>query len=197
MDAKQDQTSPLSTNDEPHVPLFEIFKLSLIIGAFSFGGGLLAWVHREAVIRRKWLNQQDFIGGLTLAQVLPGINMTNISVYIGQRLRGAKGAIVATLGLLLVPFFVILLLLQFYHQIIVVPGVRSFLDGMAMVAVGLLMALVVKSMQATVKTFDSALFIIIIVVTVGFLRWPMLAVALATAPVSVAIAYYRGRFRNA
>ena len=191
MDANQEAAKTASDQQVPYVPLLDIFKLFLSIGAFSFGGGLIAWVYREVVEKRKWLKEQDFLGGLTLSQVLPGINMTNISVYIGQRLRGVRGALVAVFGLILVPFFFILALLQVYHQIIVIPGVQHFLDGMAVTAVGLFMSVGVKSARATVKSIEPALFIIAIVVAVGFMRLPLLMVALTLAPISVAIAYYK------
>src|SRR5438445_13891263 len=70
------------------------------IGLSSFGGGLIAWMHREAVERRRWLGDQEFLSGLAICQVLPGGNMVNMSVYLGTRLRGAIGALTAVLGLM-------------------------------------------------------------------------------------------------
>ncbi|MFM1814094.1 MAG: hypothetical protein RLZ98_789 [Pseudomonadota bacterium] len=199
MDARRDEPAAAATgeNSVPFVSLFDIFKLFLMIGALSFGGGLIAWVYREVVEKRKWLTEQDFLGGLTLSQVLPGINMANISVYIGQRLRGVKGSLVAVFGLILIPFFFILALLQVYHQLIVIPGVQHYLDGMAVTAVGLFMSVGVKSARKVVTSIAPAVFILIIVVTVGFWRWPLLPVALALAPISVAITYYKLRNRHA
>lgn len=197
MDANAPPTAPHETHPVPHVPLIEIFKLFFSVGAFSFGGGLLAWVYREVVEKRKWLSEQEFLSGLTLAQVLPGINMTNIAVFIGQRLRGTAGVVAAFVGLLLFPFFFILALLQVYHQLIVIPGVQNFLDGMAVTAIGLIMSVCFKSMRVAVTSIAPAAFIVIIVVTVGLLRWPLVPVALALAPVSVALAYRKVRQQNA
>ncbi len=188
---------PSTDSPIPNVSLFQIFSLFFSIGALSFGGGLIAWVYREVVEKRKWLTEHDFVGGLTLAQVLPGINMANITIYIGQRLHGAIGAITALSGLLVFPFFFILFLLQIYHQIIVFPGVQGFLDGMAVTAVGLFMSVGFKSARSTIRSIAPAIIVVVIIVTVGFLRWPIIPVALTLAPISVALAYYQRRRQNA
>ncbi|CAN0501556.1 unnamed protein product, partial [Phaeothamnion confervicola] len=101
----------------PEVPLATIFWIFFQIGALSIGGGLTAWLYREIVDKRRLMSGADFIGALTLAQVLPGINMTNLSVYVGQRLRGVEGALVAMFGLLLVPFFAIIAIGSVYAQL--------------------------------------------------------------------------------
>ena len=137
------------SDDSPHVSLGTIFWIFFQIGSLSFGGGLTAWLYREIVEKRKLMTEADFMGGMTLAQVLPGINMTNLSVYVGQRLRGVKGALVAMLGLILVPFFAIILIGSIYAQIKEYPALHHFLDGMAAAAVGLLMAMGIKAVKVT------------------------------------------------
>ena len=125
------------------VPLFSCpSSTSWGIGDIGDLVPLTAWLYREIVEKRKLLRDTDFMGGMTLAQVLPGINMTNMSVYVGQRLRGVKGALTAVLGLILVPFFAIILIGTFYAQIKEIPALHHFLDGVAASAVGLLMATV-------------------------------------------------------
>ena len=192
-----DTPPPTTDQQVPDVSLFQIFSLFFSIGALSFGGGLIAWIYREVVEKRKWLTDHDFVGGLTLAQVLPGINMANITVYTGQRLRGAMGSVAALSGLLVFPFFFILFLLQIYHQIIAFPGVQGFLDGMAVAAVGLFMSVGFKSARSTIRSLAPAIIVVFIIVTVGFLRWPIIPVALTLGPLSVALAYYQRRRQNA
>src|SRR3954469_5453972 len=84
----------------PHVPLLALYNTFFWMGLFSFGGGLSAWTHREMVQLRGWLTDEEFFSGYSLAQVLPGVNSTNLTVYIGQHLRGGSGALVALTGLL-------------------------------------------------------------------------------------------------
>lgn len=69
---------------KPTVTLPQIFALFARIGLTSFGGGLSAWIYREVVDRRQWLSEDEFLAGLTLAQILPGPNVINISIYIAR-----------------------------------------------------------------------------------------------------------------
>ena len=101
-------TSPAGAMDVPHATLLSLFWLFFQIGSMSFGGGLMAWVYREVVEKRGWLSAADVLSGTALAQVLPGVNITNMSIYVGQRLRGALGAVVSLIGLLTAPFFMII-----------------------------------------------------------------------------------------
>ena len=89
----------MSTPAHP-VSLFALYRLCFVVGLFSFGGGLTAWFHREVVQVRGWMTDDEFFSGYSLAQILPGVNSTNMAVYIGQHLRGAIGSTTALLGLL-------------------------------------------------------------------------------------------------
>jgi chromate transporter len=182
-------TAPAPAN----VSLFQIFTLFLQIGSFSFGGGLVGWLYRELVEKRKWLTETDFLGGLTLSQVLPGINMTNMSVYVGQRLRGWLGALVAVLGLVSVPFFFNIALFTFYAEVQSVPGATAFLDGIASAAVALFLSVGLKSIRNAVRTLGHWAILIAIVFFVGVLSWPMVPVVLCLAPISVLLAWRAGR----
>jgi len=171
--------------------LSQIFALFFQIGALSFGGGLVAWLYRELVEKRKWITETDFLGGLTLSQVLPGINMTNMSVYVGQRLRGALGATTAVTGLLVVPFFFNIGLFTFYAEVQSVPGAQAFLDGIAAAAVALFLSVGIKSVRAVVRTAGHWAIMAAIIVLVGLLSWPVLPVVLCLAPISVMLAWRR------
>lgn len=188
-----DATSEGSGASAPEVPLRTIFWIFFQIGSLSFGGGLSAWLYREIVDKRRLMSSTDFMGALTLAQVLPGINMTNLSVCVGQRLRGLKGSLVAVLGLLLVPFFSIIALATAYAQLRTLPAVHGFLDGVAATAVGLLLAMCAKAIQVTRMQRTQLIIMLIVVLAVGVLRWPMVPVILALAPVSIALAWSNDR----
>ncbi len=175
----------------PYVSLGTIFWIFFQIGSLSVGGGLTAWLYREIVEKRRLLKDTDFMSALTLAQVLPGINMTNLSVYVGQRLRGVKGVFAALGGLLLVPFFAIITIGTIYARLKDYTWLSHVLDGMAAVAVGLLLAMGVKAIKVTRMDRAQILIAVIVVVTVGLLRWPMIPVILVMVPVSVALAWPR------
>ena len=77
------------------VSLWSLYKMFLYVGLLSFGGGVTAWCHREVVLVRGWMTDDEFFSGYSLAQVLPGVNSTNMAVYVGQHVRGLIGSIVA------------------------------------------------------------------------------------------------------
>lgn len=180
-----------SIGEPPRVSLTTIFWIFFQIGSLSIGGGLTAWLYREIVEKRRLMPEADFMGALTLAQVLPGINMTNLSVYVGQRLRGVEGACAAMLGLLLVPFFAIIAIGSVYSQVKSVPALHHFLDGMAATAVGLLLAMGIKAVKVTRMEPLQLAIAGLVVVLVGILRLPMVPVILVLAPLSVAMVRFR------
>jgi chromate transporter len=172
--------------------LRDIFLLYLQVGTVSFGGGLVALVYREVVERRRWLGKSEFLSGLTLSQVLPGINMPNLAVYIGARMRGVAGATVGLVGLLLVPFFAILAVAGMYSYIEGNLSVQAFMDGMATTAVGLFVSVGAKALRGNPVELIPTVIMVTIVVTVGLLRLPLIPVILGVAPISVALAWRKG-----
>ncbi len=169
------------------VPLPLIAAVFSRIGAFSFGGGLIAWMHREAVETRKWLSDQEFLSGLAICQVLPGGNMVNMSLYLGIRLRGALGAITALLGLIGLPILFVVAVATVYARFDTVRSLHLVLDGVAAAAVGMNIATGVKAARRS-KTLVPIAIAGAVFVAVGILHWPMLAVVAGLAPVSIALA---------
>lgn len=173
----------------PQVSLATIFWIFFQIGSLSVGGGLTAWLYREVVEKRRLMPEADFMGALTLAQVLPGINMSNLSIYVGQRLRGVQGAVVAMLGLILVPFFAIIFVGSVYAQLLDMPGLHHVLDGLASAAVALLLAMGLKAIKVTRMQPRQLALAAVVVVLVGVLSVPMVPVILVLAPISVWLAW--------
>jgi chromate transporter len=132
----------------PHPDRAKLSTIAIVfsrIGALSFGGGLIAWMHREAVETRKWLSDQEFLSGLAICQVLPGGNMVNMSLYLGIRLRGALGAIIAILGLVGLPILVVIAIATVYARFDTLRTLHLVLDGVAAAAVGMNIATGVKA----------------------------------------------------
>jgi chromate transporter len=75
--------------------LMAIFLAFLRLGCTSFGGGTAGWLHRDIVLKRRWLDDPTFLAMLTVGQALPGSNGTKLTVLIGQHLRGTAGAAIA------------------------------------------------------------------------------------------------------
>jgi len=177
----------------PPVPLAKIYGLFFRIGLFSFGGQLTAWIHREVVLVRGWMTNEEFLSGMALSQILPGVNSTNTAVFVGQRWRGAWGATVAITAMLTGPFFAVMLAGILYKWIIGWHGVQSIMEGVAAVALGMLARMAISTGQSAIRGVMPALAMLITFVAVGVLRWPMLWVVAVVAPISVLICYFQGR----
>lgn len=189
-------TEPPAPDGAPKATLLTLFWIFFQIGAMSFGGGLVAWVYREVVERRGWLHPPDMLSGVALAQVLPGVNVTNLSIYVGQRMRGVLGAATALVAVLTVPFFAIIALASVYSTIDAIPWAHNFMTGIAASAVGLVLSVTLKSIRTTIRGIAPFAVLAAIFVAVGVLRWPMVPVVAGIAPVSVAVAWWTGRSKR-
>ena len=90
--------------------LIQLFLTFCKIGAFTFGGGwaMISIIQREIVEKHRWLELDEFLDLLAVAQSMPGILAVNIGVIVGDRLKGLKGSICAALGMILPSFLIIL-----------------------------------------------------------------------------------------
>jgi len=93
----------------------QLFATFFKIGAFTFGGGwaMISIIQREIVEKHHWIEQEEFLDLLAVAQSMPGILAVNISTVIGDRLRGLRGSIAASLGTILPSFLIILVIAIF------------------------------------------------------------------------------------
>ncbi|MES2980322.1 MAG: chromate transporter [Pseudomonadota bacterium] len=101
-------------------------------------GGVLAVVQQELVERKRWLSREEFLEDWAVAQIMPGPNVVNLSLMLGGRYFGLKGALVALAGMLTFPTVLVLGLAIFYAQFANHPGVAGALRGMGAVAAGLI-----------------------------------------------------------
>ncbi len=115
-----------------------IFWTFLTAGAISFGGGVVAYLREYTVSDTKWLDDEAFLDALEISQTLPGLNAVNMSVIIGDNLRGVAGAFVAVTVLVLPGVIVIMGLGAFWQEQSHNPQIKAFLTGVAAAAVGLL-----------------------------------------------------------
>jgi chromate transporter len=184
-----EMTSQTST---PDVSLATLAGVFLRVGLASFGGSSAAWLYRDIVQRRRWLTEEEFLSAMTLSQVLPGANPVNMSLYVGSKLRGGAGAVVALFGLVGPPFVVILVLGALYVRFGATPLVHEVMGGLIAVGVGMVLQLAAQ-LAKNVRRLVPALFALAIFIAVGVLRWPMIPVVLVLAPLSIATEVYLSR----
>ncbi|MBX3632346.1 MAG: chromate transporter [Simplicispira sp.] len=107
-------------------------------------GGVLAVVQRELVERRRWLTNEEFIEDWAVAQVMPGPNVVNLALMIGDRHFGLRGAAAALAGMLAVPTLLLLALAALYAGFADHPAMAGALRGMGAVAAGLIGGMALK-----------------------------------------------------
>lgn len=174
----------------------EIFGLFFRIGLFSFGGGLSGWVYREVVVLRSWLDEDEFMSGLALSQVLPGANIINLSVYIGQKLKGAAGALAAFFGLIFAPFFAVIGIASAYGFLKELSFAEAAMDGIAAAAIGLILIVAGRGVRRAVPRPEAIVALFATFVAVGLLHYSLLLVVAIVGPLSVLAAWFRSAPRG-
>ena len=176
----------------PRVATGALFRGFLIIGVSGFGG-VMPFAHRMLVERRRWLTEREFTEALSLSQFLPGPNIVNLSVIVGRRFQGSIGAVVATLGLLLMPLVIVLILASLFAQFAHIDAVRGACNGVSAAASGLVLSVALK-MARPIRRVPLELGIAAITfAAIAVLRLPLLWTLAAIAPLSIGLAWWRPR----
>lgn len=171
----------------PRAGFGELLLLFGKLGMASFGGGLAGWMHHEVVRKRHWMSEEGFLAGVALGQVMPGANSLNLALYIGLQLRGVAGAVAAFIGLVGPPFLFIIGLMLVYDRIAGLPGLAVVLVGVAAAGIGNTCVVGLRT-ALSMRRVGPWLVAIAVFVAVGLLRWPMLPVMLAMAPIGILFA---------
>jgi len=156
-------------------------------------GGVLAVAQRELVERMQWLTREQFVEMLAISQVLPGPNIVNLALMLGDRYFGLRGAASALAGLLTVPLVIVLALATAYAEFASVPVVAGALRGMGAVAAGLVISTAVKLFGTLRTNRMGALvgigFSVLTFLMIAWLRWPLAWVVVGLGAVAIAVAW--------
>lgn len=187
---------PTADDDLPHHPakLSDVFLAFNRLALQGFGG-VLAVTQRELVERRRWLSRVEFLELLSAAQLLPGPNVVNLALMLGDRFFGLRGALSALAGILCMPTVIVLALATTYTQFAETALVSGMLRGMGAVAAGLIVATALKLIGALDSNpLGRSLAYAIVALTllaIAGLRWPLFAVLAGLGPLSVGLAWRR------
>jgi len=155
----------------------------------------MAVVQRELVERRRWLTPEQFLEDWAVAQLMPGPNVINLSMVIGDRHFGWRGALSALAGMLLAPLVLVLALASLYGSVADHPTAQGALRGMGAVSAGLVIGTGLKLMKALrhnpLGAFACALIGTLTALAIAWLRWPLTTVLPAMGTVAVAWAWRR------
>ncbi len=133
------------------------------IGMFTFGGGyaMINLLDNEFVERKKWLDSEEFMNLVTIAESTPGPIAINCSTYIGYKRAGFLGAIFATLGMCIPSFAIIYLISIFFNSFLDIKWVASAFRGIQVCVVFLIFSAGLKMLKKIKKTvFNVAVMLI-------------------------------------
>ena len=158
-------------------------------------GGVLAVAQRELVERLHWVSREQFVDMLSLGQVLPGPNIVNVALMIGDRFFGWRGSAAALGGMMIAPLALVLVLAAAYDRFESLPPVAGALRGMGAVAAGLVIATglkLLRSFKAHVlgpplcAALAAATFM-----AIAWLRLPLVWVVAGLGVTAIALAWRR------
>jgi chromate transporter len=154
-------------------------------GLTSVGGGRYAFFYDALVVRRPWVRSEEFVQDLTLSQVLPGPNFSNIAVTLGFRLGGWRGALWGGAALILPGALILLVLAVLYFRGGLVPASGGAMRGMSAAVVGLVFVATARVVVGAIKDWRAPFIAVGVFLLVAVLHVnTALAIALV-APVSL------------
>ena len=170
-------------NLNSHVTFGEAFRFWLKLGFISFGGpaGQIAIMQRELVEQKKWIDQDDFLHALNYCMLLPGPEAQQLATYIGWRLHGIKGGIVAGALFVIPSIFFLLILSYIYAAYGNVPQIVAVLDGFKAVVVAIVVEAVIKIGKKAFKTYWHVLMSALAFAAIYFFHIPFPLIVLGAA----------------
>ena len=137
----------------------QLFWTYLKIGTFTIGGGyvMLSMIEREIVDRKGWVDREEFLNMIALAQAAPGLIAVNSAIFIGWRIGGWRGVIATVLGAVLPSFFIILAIAMLFQDYKDYPAVEAIFKGIRPAVVALIAAPLCKMAKSAKITWTIAL----------------------------------------
>lgn len=134
--------------------LLAIFLSMLKIGCFAFGGGyaIIALLENEFISKRNWIDHDEFLDVVAIAESTPGPIAINVATYIGYKLKGVVGAVLATVGMCLPSFLIMYIVSLFYEQFMEITLVAAAFKGIQICVVYLIASAGLKMLKKMKKT---------------------------------------------
>ena len=137
----------------------QLFWTYLKIGTFTIGGGyvMLSMIEREIVDRKGWIDREEFMNMIALAQAAPGLIAVNSAIFIGWRIGGCRGVIATVLGAVLPSFLIILAIAMLFQDYKDYPAVEAIFKGIRPAVVALIAAPLCRMAKNAKITWTTAL----------------------------------------
>lgn len=151
--------------------LFDLFWTFCKIGALTFGGGyaMLPLIQREIVENKKWSTEKEILDYYAVGQCTPGVIAVNTATFIGFKLKGIIGGIVATLGVVFPSLIIILIIASFLQSFADLSIVQSAFAGIRVAVVALIITTVIKLLKSSIKDYLGVIIAIIAFIISAFI----------------------------
>lgn len=158
-------------------PYVELFTAFAKVGACTFGGGyaMLPILQRELVEKRAWTSEEELSDYFAIGQCTPGVIAVNTATFVGHKLRGPAGGVVATLGVVFPSVVIILLIAAFLQNFARLPVVIHAFNGVRACVCALILSSVLKLRKSTVVDLPTVLIFVVVAVlavTGNFVTFP-------------------------
>ncbi len=172
---------------------WQLFWTFVKVSAFTIGGGMamISVVRDILVVKRKWMSEDEFMDIVAISQALPGLMAVNTAIFIGYRLLGTKGSIVATLGSILPPFIIILAIAMVFTGYKDNKVVEAIFKGIRPAVVALI---AVPTIQMAIRQrldWLSGAIALATMLLIAFLKVSPIYIILVVGVIAAAIAKYR------
>jgi chromate transporter len=169
--------------EEPRIGLPALAAGFLKMGLCGFGG-VLPFARRVIVEERKWLSEREFAEILGLCQTLPGPNVVNASIIIGERFAGLPGSLTCITSLMAAPILILVALGELYARWAGVATVEAAIGGMALAAAALISGNGLKMLRRLKLSVRGLIVLAATFTSIGLLHWPLIPVVLAMSVAS-------------
>ncbi len=174
--------------------LWHIFLVFAKLGAFTIGGGYaMIPLIRDEMVRRNWMTDEELPDIIAMAQSAPGVLAVNMSIFVGHKLHGVKGSVVATLGSVLPSFVSILLIAMIFTNFRDNPVVERIFKGIRPVVVSLIAVPMINMARKNNRTWWAWAISAATLFLVAFLSFSPVYILLVLIVVSAGIAMFRNR----
>ncbi len=181
-------------NHPGEVSLWQVFLVFAKLGAFTIGGGYaMIPLIRDEMVKRNWMADEELPDIIAMAQSAPGILAVNMSIFVGHKLHGVRGSVVAATGTVLPSFVTILLIAMIFTNFRDNHVVERIFKGIRPVVVSLIIVPTINMAMKTNKSWWAWVISIVTLFLVAFLSFSPVYILLVLIVVSAGVAIIRNK----
>lgn len=175
--------------------LIDLFFTFCRIGGLTFGGGyaMLPIIQKEIVEEKKWATEEEVLDYYAVGQCTPGIIAVNTATFIGYKVHGIIGAIVATLGVVFPSLIIITIIVALLKNFANYSIVQHAFSGIRVVVIALIVSAILKLAKTSIKNSTTLIIAIIAFILVAFVNLSPIYIVIAAACIGLILKFIRGR----